>query len=201
MDPRGRPWAWNSRSDELLEAAQDQPALPGPHARRDPLDLQEQEIKDAVLRMGSLVEEAIRRASLALTNHDCRSGPGHHQGGRADQRRAARGLAADQRGDRHPAAGRARPALPADAGPRHLRAGADRRPRLVGREAGHQARSRAAARRLREPPRDGRTLGGPRPRRPARARRRGCRRGARGGGPRTTTSTACTTRPSTRSSS
>ena len=56
--------------DELLQAAQDQPALPGPHARRDPLDLQEQEIKDAVLRMGSLVEEAIRRASRSLTAHD-----------------------------------------------------------------------------------------------------------------------------------
>jgi phosphate transport system protein len=32
--------------------------------------LQEQEIKDAVLRMGSLVEEAIRQASKALTGHD-----------------------------------------------------------------------------------------------------------------------------------
>lgn len=39
-------------------------------ARRDPLDLQEQEIKDAVLRMGALVEEAIRRASRALVDHD-----------------------------------------------------------------------------------------------------------------------------------
>jgi len=39
-------------------------------ARRDVLDIQEQEIKDAVLRMGSLVEEAIRRASEALTKHD-----------------------------------------------------------------------------------------------------------------------------------
>ena len=56
--------------DELLTAAQEQPALPTTQARRDPLDLQEQEIKDAVLRMGSLVEEAIRRASLALTSHD-----------------------------------------------------------------------------------------------------------------------------------
>lgn len=39
-------------------------------ARRDPLDLQEQEIKDAVLRMGTLVEAAIRRASQALVGHD-----------------------------------------------------------------------------------------------------------------------------------
>jgi phosphate transport system protein len=42
----------------------------GPQARRDPLDLQEQEIKDAVLRMGTLVEDAIRRASRALVEHD-----------------------------------------------------------------------------------------------------------------------------------
>jgi len=56
--------------DALLDAAAERP---GPHAtpaRRDPLDFQEQEIKDAVLRMGSLVEEAIRRASQALTSHD-----------------------------------------------------------------------------------------------------------------------------------
>ena len=56
--------------EALLDAAGERP---GPHAapaRRDPLDLQEQEIKDAVLRMGSLVEEAIRRASQALTGHD-----------------------------------------------------------------------------------------------------------------------------------
>ena len=68
--PEGGTVGVEQQVGELLEAAQDQPALPGPHARRDPLDLQEQEIKDAVLRMGSLVEEAIRQASLALTNHD-----------------------------------------------------------------------------------------------------------------------------------
>ena len=42
----------------------------GTPARRDVLDLQEQEIKDAVLRMGALVEEAIRNASKALVDHD-----------------------------------------------------------------------------------------------------------------------------------
>ena len=42
----------------------------GEQARRDPLDIQEQEIKDAVLRMGALVEEAIRRASKSLVEHD-----------------------------------------------------------------------------------------------------------------------------------
>lgn len=38
--------------------------------RREHLDVQEQEIKDAVLRMGALVESAIRQASKALTAHD-----------------------------------------------------------------------------------------------------------------------------------
>ena len=46
------------------ETTSDQPA------RRDPLDVQEQEIKDAVLRMGALVEEAIRRAAESLVGHD-----------------------------------------------------------------------------------------------------------------------------------
>jgi phosphate transport system protein len=41
-----------------------------PHAKRDSLDVQEVEIKDAVLRMGALVEEAIRRASKSLVDHD-----------------------------------------------------------------------------------------------------------------------------------
>lgn len=41
-----------------------------PLARREALDLQEGEIKDAVLRMGALVEEAIRRAARSLVDHD-----------------------------------------------------------------------------------------------------------------------------------
>jgi phosphate transport system protein len=59
--------------DELVDQLlQDRPDdLPvGAQSKRDPLDLQEQEIKDAVLRMGALVEEAIRRASKALVEHD-----------------------------------------------------------------------------------------------------------------------------------
>lgn len=54
----------------LLDAAAAPTTSSGLPARRDSLDVQEQEIKDAVLRMGSLVEEAIRRASEALTKHD-----------------------------------------------------------------------------------------------------------------------------------
>jgi phosphate transport system protein len=43
--------------------------LPAPH-RREALDREEQLIKDAVLRMGSLVEDAIRLASRSLVAHD-----------------------------------------------------------------------------------------------------------------------------------
>lgn len=55
--------------DQLVHERASEPPS-GTPARRDPLDLQEQEIKDAVLRMGALVEEAIRRASRALVDHD-----------------------------------------------------------------------------------------------------------------------------------
>jgi phosphate transport system protein len=56
--------------DAVLQAADARPG-PGPvHARREALDIQELEIKDAVLRMGALVEEAIRRASRSLVDHD-----------------------------------------------------------------------------------------------------------------------------------
>jgi phosphate transport system protein len=56
--------------DALLEAADKTPPPSPLLAKRDPLDLQEGEIKDAVLRMGALVEEAIRRASRSLVEHD-----------------------------------------------------------------------------------------------------------------------------------
>lgn len=55
--------------EQLLQEGQSQEQT-GTPARRDPLDIQEHEIKDAVLRMGALVEEAIRRASKALVDHD-----------------------------------------------------------------------------------------------------------------------------------
>ena len=57
--------------DTLLDAVADEPlmanAIP---ARRESLDREEQLIKDAVLRTGSLVEEAIRSAARALVEHD-----------------------------------------------------------------------------------------------------------------------------------
>jgi phosphate transport system protein len=55
--------------DALLEAAA-RPSTPLMHPPREALDLQENEIKDAVLRMGALVEEAIREASRSLVDHD-----------------------------------------------------------------------------------------------------------------------------------
>ncbi len=42
----------------------------GPHPSRDSLDRELREIKDFVLRMGSLVEDAIREALVALVEHD-----------------------------------------------------------------------------------------------------------------------------------
>jgi len=56
--------------DALLEAAGSHPEPSLGLSKREALDLQEQEIKDAVLRMGALVEEAIRRAAEALVAHD-----------------------------------------------------------------------------------------------------------------------------------
>jgi phosphate transport system protein len=56
--------------DELLKAADKTPPPSPLLAKRDTLDLQESEINDAVLRMGALVEEAIRLASQALVEHD-----------------------------------------------------------------------------------------------------------------------------------
>jgi phosphate transport system protein len=44
--------------------------LGGTHLHRDTLDREEHQIKDAVLRMGALVEQAIREASRALVTHD-----------------------------------------------------------------------------------------------------------------------------------
>jgi phosphate transport system protein len=58
------------RDGALTEGAGRRPESPLGLSKRETLDLQEQEIKDAVLRMGALVEEAIRRAAEALVAHD-----------------------------------------------------------------------------------------------------------------------------------
>jgi phosphate transport system protein len=56
--------------EALLDAARDGALPPHTQARRDPLDREELVIKDAVLRMGALVEESIRAAAAALIAHD-----------------------------------------------------------------------------------------------------------------------------------
>jgi phosphate transport system protein len=56
--------------EALLEAAEGELPPAGVPARRDALDREQQLIKDAVLRMGALVEDAIRAASRALVVHD-----------------------------------------------------------------------------------------------------------------------------------
>ena len=68
---------------------------PAAHRRR-PGSTASCQIKDAVLRMGSLVEEAILAAIAALSRHDA-TRPRRSSRRRADQRDAARGLDADHR--------------------------------------------------------------------------------------------------------
>jgi phosphate transport system protein len=56
--------------ERILQAAEEELPPAGLPARRDALDREEQLIKDAVLRMGALVEDAIRLAAKALVTHD-----------------------------------------------------------------------------------------------------------------------------------
>lgn len=54
----------------VIEGPEDQAASPAsPHVRQT-LDSEERLIRDAILRMGALVEEAIRQAADALVRHD-----------------------------------------------------------------------------------------------------------------------------------
>jgi phosphate transport system protein len=70
MTGPGRPTGLEQDVNQLLQAADTAPRPAPPLAKRDALDMQESEIKDAVLRMGALVEEAIRQASKSLVDHD-----------------------------------------------------------------------------------------------------------------------------------
>jgi len=61
----------DAQIDELVSDASTEDAAANAHpAPREALDREEQLIRDAVLRMGALVEAAIRQASRALTTHD-----------------------------------------------------------------------------------------------------------------------------------
>ena len=66
--PPGRP-RWTRRSTSSSATPPGEPAIASP-APREALDREEQLIRDAVLRMGALVEDAIREASRALVAHD-----------------------------------------------------------------------------------------------------------------------------------
>lgn len=59
----------DAQLDEIVNDATLE-ARPGFQAPRDALDAQESLIRDAVLRMGTLVEDAIRTASRSLQTHD-----------------------------------------------------------------------------------------------------------------------------------
>jgi phosphate transport system protein len=71
-DPRddaSSPPATDAQVESIVAAAEAQLRDGGP-GRREALDREEQLIKDAVLRTGNLVEDAIREASRALQEHD-----------------------------------------------------------------------------------------------------------------------------------
>jgi phosphate transport system protein len=69
--PRTGEAAVDAQIDELISGAASEEARAGGHpAARETLDREEQLIRDSVLRMGALVEAAIRQASRALTTHD-----------------------------------------------------------------------------------------------------------------------------------
>ena len=133
----------DAQIDRLMSDAASEPRRVLAQAPREALDRDEALIRDAVLRMGALVETAIREASRALTAHDAALALEVIKGDAIINEAQRGGLAADRGHDRHPAAGRPRPALPAHPRSRDLRARADGRPRRVGRQGGHQAGARS----------------------------------------------------------
>jgi phosphate transport system protein len=66
----GRPTRVDDQLEALLHAAEGELPRAGIPAARVALDREEGLIKDAVLRMGALVEDAIRRSAQALVTHD-----------------------------------------------------------------------------------------------------------------------------------
>ena len=157
----------------------------GHPAPRATLDREEQLIKDAVLRMGVLVEAPDPRGqSTPSSTHDAaRAAAASSRATRSSTRPSASVIDAHRGDDRDPAAGRPRPALPAHARPRHLRARADRRPRRrrVAKQALKLAAG-AAAQGYVHLPEMAELRRRARPRHPPGARRRRRRSGPRGRG-------------------
>ncbi|CAN5413273.1 phosphate signaling complex protein PhoU [soil metagenome] len=75
--PRPTSETQNLMSDQIGEIVQRVAAIPGGvplhHPPREALDREQREIKDNVLRMGSLCGDQIRAALAALTNHDAQA--------------------------------------------------------------------------------------------------------------------------------
>ncbi len=65
-----QPTAVDAQIDALISDASSTRARPVSSAPREALDREEQLIRDSVLRMGALVEAAIRQAARSLTGHD-----------------------------------------------------------------------------------------------------------------------------------
>jgi phosphate transport system protein len=62
--------ALTEQLEEIIGRVESEPPTERHQAMREPLDREEREIKASVLRMGALVEEAIRAAIRALVTHD-----------------------------------------------------------------------------------------------------------------------------------
>ena len=60
----------DARVERIVEGARGRPQEALSSTPRETLDREEQAVKDAVLRMGASVEEAIRQASRSLAEHD-----------------------------------------------------------------------------------------------------------------------------------
>jgi phosphate transport system protein len=62
--------ALDEQLSEIMGRAETAPTSSDPHPAREGLDREQREVKDSVLRMGMLVEDAIRAAIASLVNHD-----------------------------------------------------------------------------------------------------------------------------------
>jgi len=67
---QGAPGALDEQLSEIMGRVEIAPAAPEAHPPREALDREQREVKDAVLRMGMLVEDQIRAAMNALVAHD-----------------------------------------------------------------------------------------------------------------------------------
>jgi len=62
--------ALDEQLSRIVSGAETSATSNDPHPAREPLDREQREVKEAVLRMGVLVEDQIRAAIKALVDHD-----------------------------------------------------------------------------------------------------------------------------------